>query len=100
MGKFPRASHEFHREREALAAADADGRETAAEPALAQRREERDDDARTACADGMAERDRAAANVELVVRHAELAHERQRHDGKSFVHLPEVDLADVPTSAL
>src|SRR6266481_4772942 len=54
---------DFHARGEAFAAADADGGDTALEPALPQRGEQRDENARAGAADGMTERDRAAAHV-------------------------------------
>ena len=42
----------------------------------------------------MTHRDRAAVDVDLVVRHAHLAHEPQHHRGERLVDLDQVDVVD------
>src|SRR6185437_9685769 len=63
-------SDALDRERRRLAAADAERRDAAPAAALAQRAEQRHDDARARCADRVAERARAAVNVDALARNA------------------------------
>ena len=66
-------------------------------PRLLQRAEQRDDDARAAGADRVAQRAGAAVHVDDLVRQLELAHRRHRHRGEGFVDLPQVDLRRRPS---
>ena len=59
---------------------------------LAQRAEQRHQDARARRADRMAERAGAAVHVDLVVRQAVLLHRRHRHHGERLVDLVQVDV--------
>jgi hypothetical protein len=67
-------------------------RHAALAAALAQRAEQRDDDARARGADRMAERAGAAVHVDLVVRQVELAHRRHGDHRERLVDLVQVDV--------
>ena len=56
--------------------------------------EQRADEHRAGRAERMAHRDRAAVDVDLLVRHAELLHEAHRHRGERLVDLEQVDVVD------
>ncbi len=58
-------SETLHGEGHGVAAAQAEGRDAAPEVAALQFVEQRDQNARAACADGMAEGDRAAVHIDL-----------------------------------
>ena len=63
-------SNHLHAHRQTFPAADADGRHAALESALLQRREQRHENPRARATDGMAKRNRPAADIELFMRHA------------------------------
>ena len=48
----------------------------------------------------MAERGRAAVDVDLVVRDADVAHRDHRHAGERLVDLEQVDVVDAPAGFL
>jgi hypothetical protein len=80
--------------------ADAERSDAAAELALLEGREQRDDDARAGCADGMAERAGAAVDVDLVVGQAERAHGGHDNDGEGLVDFEQVDFRKGPANAI
>jgi hypothetical protein len=92
-----RARHHqhIHRQRGGLAAADAQRRHAALEAALLQRAQQRDDDARAAGADRVAQRAGAAVHVDDLVRQLELGHRRHGDGGEGLVDLPQVDALGV-----
>ena len=77
---------------DAHAAADAQRAEPRFEPAPLQLVEQRAEQHRAGGAERVAERDRAAVDVDLLVRHAHLAHEAHRHGGEGLVDLEQVDV--------
>src|SRR5712664_2011971 len=94
-----RRSYDLHRERDGLAAAEAQRDDAASLAPRAQRVQQRHQEARARCADRMPERDGAAVHVELLLGDPELA--AHALDGtESFVHLEEVDRVDRPSGAL
>src|SRR3546814_9103058 len=72
----------FHRNRGRFAAADAQAGDAARLAVALERGDQRRDDARAAGADRVAERGRAAMDVDLVVRAAEVVHREHRDTGK------------------
>src|SRR6185369_7489741 len=83
-----------------FAAADAQRRDAALELTLAQRTQERDDDARAARADRVAQRAGAAVHVHDLVRELELGHRGHGHGGESLVHFPQVHALGIPARLL
>ena len=82
----------FHNRRDALAAADARRREAvllAAPPQLVRQRQQQP---RAAHAERMAERDRAAVDVDLVAIEAELLLDREVLPGERFVDLDQIEV--------
>src|SRR5438094_3717377 len=80
-----------------VAAAEAEGGDAALEVAALQFVEQRDEDARAARADRMAERDGAAIHINFFGIESELARDGDRGDGKRFVQFHEIDaLVAVP----
>src|SRR6185312_12963072 len=88
------------RQRGRFAAADAQRRDTFLAAARLERVNQGDDQTRAGRADRMAERARAAVDVELVVRHAEFAHRRHRHHRERFVDFEQVDVGNLPADLL
>ena len=80
----------FNRKRHAPPGAVADGGEAPRAAVLAEGVEERHGDAGAGGPDGMAQRDGPAMHVQLVVRHVQLAVEKDVVDGEGFVVLEEV----------
>jgi hypothetical protein len=76
-----------------FAAADAERGDAAAEIALLERREQRDENARAGCADGMAERAGAAVDVDFVVGQAEIAHGGHATTAKASLISNKIDIA-------
>ena len=89
----------FQSHRGGFAAADAQARHAALQPVLAQRADQRHDDARAGGADRVAERAGAAVHVDLVVRQAVLLHRRHGHHREGLVDLVEIDLLRVPAGS-
>src|SRR6476469_3573143 len=79
-----------------FAAADAQACDAALAAGLLQRVDQGDEDACSACTDRMAERGRAAVDVDLLVRDAEVLHREHRDAGEGFVHFPQIDVSDLP----
>ena len=86
------ASGELDRHRRRFAAADAKGRHTAPCTTRTKGADEGDENARTRCADGVAQGTCAAVRVDPIVREPELAHRGHGHYREGFVDLPQVDL--------
>src|SRR6266853_6558864 len=82
----------FDGEGHGVASAEAEGGDAALEVAALQFIEQRDEDARAARADGMAERDGAAVYVHFFGIEFELPRHGDGGDGKSFIELDEVDV--------
>src|SRR3546814_19812458 len=74
--------------------ADAEAGDPARLAVTLERGDQRRDDARAARADRMAERGRAAMDVDLVVRDAEVVHREHRETGKGLGDFEQIDLAD------
>src|SRR5690606_26107083 len=91
------ASDQLDRQRRAFAPADAQAGDAALETLLLERVEQRDEDPSAARANRVAERGRAAVDVDLVVRDADVAHREHRHAGERLVHFPQVDVLDRPS---
>src|SRR6056297_3385985 len=89
-------SDAFQRDGRAFAAADADGGYAAPETAALEGVEQGDHDPRAGGAYRVAESAGAAVHVHPLAREGHLLHERHRHDGESFVDLPEIDIVDGP----
>src|SRR5579863_1792113 len=83
---------DFHQHRVALSAAAADRRDAQTAPARTQGVHEMAYDARTAGAERMAKRDRAAVDVHFFQVQAESIRRRQGHGREGFVDLPERDV--------
>src|SRR6476619_7515095 len=83
-----------------LAAADAQRGDAASATAGLERMQQRHEQARAARADRMAERDRAAVDVELLVRYAEVVHRRHRDARERFVDFEQVHVLDAPPGLL
>src|SRR5678815_2453837 len=81
-------------------AADAETRNAALAAGFLERRYERRQDAGTAGTGGVAERGRAAVDVDLLMRDTDVAHRDHGDAGEGFVDLEQVDVADAPTSFL
>src|SRR3546814_1221482 len=79
---------QFHRNRGRFAAADAQAGDAARLAVALERGDQRRDDARAAGADRVAERGRAAMDVDLVVRDAEVVH--REHRDRSEEHTSEL----------
>src|SRR5205823_14243376 len=79
----------------ALAAAAAEGSSAGAAAAAAQLVDEGEQHTVAGHADGVAEGDGAAVDVDDVVADAEVVHRRQTHGGKGLVQLEEVDVLHV-----
>jgi hypothetical protein len=62
-----------------------------------ERVDERDHDAGTGCANGVAQRTGTAVDVHLVVRHVHVVHQGHGHHGKGLVDFPQVHIAHGPT---
>src|SRR5438105_3972369 len=93
-----RSSETLDGEGDGVSAAEAEGSDAALEVAALQFVEQRDEDARAACADGMAERDRAAIHVNFFGIQFELARNGNRGDSESFVQFEKIDIfVAVPT---
>src|SRR5207249_10859344 len=84
-----RIALDHHRDR--LASAEAEGREPAAQAALFEGVQQRDEHARAARADRMAEGDRAAVDVDARGVAAERANGREHDDGEGRVRLEQID---------
>ena len=82
-----------------FATADAKRGDAAAEIALLERREQRDEDARAGCADGMAERAGATVDVDFVVGQTEVAHGSHDDNGEGLVDFEQVDIRKRPARA-
>src|ERR1700712_5643545 len=89
----PRSAVDAQDDRVALATAGADGRDAEPAATTAQLVDDRAEDAGARSADRVAERDRAAVDVDAVLLDAELADRLQRHGGEGLVDLPQVDVA-------
>ena len=81
-----------------FAATDAERGDAAAEIALREGSEQRDKDARTGCADGMAERAGAAVDINFLVGKAKIAHCGHRDNGEGLVDFEQVDIRKRPAS--
>ena len=57
---------------------------------------QRDHDARAAGTNRVPQGAGAAIDVDLVVRHVQIIHQRHGNDGKSFVDFPQVHVIDLP----
>src|SRR5690606_16542534 len=88
------ASGHLEQARGALAAADAHGHDHVLHPATTPLDQRMADQARAAHAVGMADRDRAAVDVDPLVRDAESVHAIQDLQGEGFVELPQADVVD------
>src|SRR5215472_11144901 len=75
-----------------IAAAEAESGDAALEVAALEFIEQRKEDARAGSADGMAEGDRAAVDVDLIGIEAELARNGNGGDGEGFVQFHEIDI--------
>src|SRR4029079_4968346 len=93
-------SDHFHSYGRRFAAADAQRGDAALPPALPEGVEQGDDDARAAGADRMAERGRAAMDVDLLVRDADVLHREHGDAGERLVDFPQVDVAHRPAGSL
>src|SRR5581483_6758187 len=80
-----------------LSDADAHRRDSVAAAAPAQLVQERHGQPRTAHAERVADRDRAAVHVHLLLVDAELAHDRDRLRRERLVQLDEIDVAELDT---
>src|SRR5690349_15613174 len=87
---------QFHRYRSRFAAADAEARDAALAAGLLQRVDQRHEDSRSAGADRMTEGGRAAVDVDLVVRDAEVLHREHGDAGEGLVDFPQVDVGGLP----
>ena len=81
-------------DRGGFAAADADRGEANALVHTLESIHERDDDARAAGTDRVAQRDRTAQHIELLVRDTQLILGSKCHDSKGLIDLEEVDLIE------
>src|SRR5690349_4088120 len=86
----------FDRDRRSLAAADAERRNAALEVLRLQRMQQRHDQPRAGCPNGVAERAGATIDVELVARNPEILLRSHRDHGEGLVDLEEIDIADLP----
>src|SRR5690606_3814404 len=91
-----RRSDHLESDRDRLAAANAQRGDAPLATGLAQRPEQRDHQARARAADRVAQRGRAAVQVDLFVRQVVLAHRGHGHHRESLVDLEEVGGAGVP----
>src|SRR5713101_1240246 len=82
----------FNGEGDGVAAAEAQCGDAALQVAALQFIEQRDQDARAAGADGMAERHRAAVDVHLFRIELEVPRNGNGSDGESFIELDEIDI--------
>src|SRR5450830_1470650 len=88
--------YQFDRHRRRFAAADAQGRHAALAAGFLQGAQQGDDGARARGADRVAQRARAAVDVDLAVRNVEVVHGGHRHGGERFIDLEQVHLAAAP----
>src|SRR5258707_12203639 len=89
-------SKKFKAHGESLSATDTDRRDPASSPAIAHRREERDHDPGSAGPEGMSQRDRAAAHVELLRRNPQFLRGGHWDHGKRFIYLPAINVGHLP----
>ena len=82
------------RHRHSHAAADAQRREPRRRPAALHFVQQRDDDARAGAADRMAERDRAAVDVQLLRGDRHVLQHREHLRGERFVELDEIEIVE------
>src|SRR4029077_20646767 len=75
-----------------VASAEAERGDAALEVAALQYVEQRDEDARSRCANGVTESDRAAIDVDLFGIETKLARDRDSSDGEGFVEFDEIDV--------
>src|SRR5918912_3332949 len=94
MSRLVRLLHSFDQKRDAHAAADAEGGEAVARASLVHLVEEGGGDAHTRAADGVAERDGAAVNVEARGVEPKLAVAGDDLRGEGLVKLDEVNLVE------
>src|SRR6266705_3596425 len=87
-------SRPFDNHRYRIAAAQAQSREATLRVAVFHRVHESREHARAAAADRMAERHRAAVDVELLARDPELAHHHEARGRVRLVVLEQVDVLD------
>src|SRR6266478_3820152 len=85
----------FDRQRHAHTAAHAEGGQAAARFALQHFVEQRDRDARSSAADGMAECDGATVDVELLAIEMQLAIARQYLGGEGFIQFDQIEVAEL-----
>src|SRR6478672_1866134 len=89
---------EFHGNRGCLAAADAEAGHAALATRLLERIDQGDENACAARANRVAERGRAAMDVDLLMGDAEILHREHGDAGESLVDFPQVDFAGLPAS--
>src|ERR1700730_3389975 len=77
-------------------AADAERGDTALQTMRFEGVQQGHDQARAGRANGMAERTRAAINVEFFARDAEIARRRHRYHRETLIDLEQIDVADAP----
>src|SRR5579872_7603590 len=90
----------FDNRRDALTAADAGGRDAARLTAAAELQNERQQQARAAHAERMAERDRAAVHVHAIAIQAELLFDGEILAGERLVDLEQIDVRERQAGAL
>src|SRR5690349_16676721 len=90
--KTSKKSDSLDGEGDGVAAAEAEGGDAALEVAALEFIKQADEDARSAGADGMAERDRAAVHVGFFGIELELARDGNRGHGKRFVQFDEIHI--------
>src|SRR5215472_9912286 len=90
----------FHAHRDAHSAADAQRSQSFFRIALLHLMQQRDQHAGARRADRMAERDRAAVDVDLVGVPAEILVDRARLGREGFVRLDQVEIFDLPACLL
>ena len=84
----------LHDRRHAHAAADAQRREAVAQVACLELVDQRAEDHRAGGAQRVAQRDRAAVHVDLLVRDAQVLHELEHDGGERLVDLEQVDVVE------